>query len=421
MHDVVIVGAGVAGLMAARELSKAGKKVIVLEARDRIGGRIYPLPLADFGYEAAGGAEFVHGDAPITKALIKETGLTLTNPTEWWRVLDGEPRKVENDSPHDPQLVEALGKLKEDMTVAHFLETYFSGDQHIFLRGFVTHWVEGYDAADPARASVFTFRDEMTNRSRWLQQNIKEGYGPLIRYLMDECVKNGTEVIFKKEVNEIDCSRDVSTVSCADGSIYQTKKIVVTVPLPLLQEIRFSPALPEKMAAVEKIGFGPVIKILLRFKTKWWTGVRENIFDRMFFMISDELIPTWWTQYPESRTVLTGWAPSSKARTFRDAPLEHVLDGALKSLSNIFTVDSAWLRGELMHYKIVHWLNDPYARGAYSYATPESAAAIVELQKSVDNKLFFAGEGVSSEDSTGTVEGALASGIAVARQIFDAH
>lgn len=64
--DVVVVGVGAAGLYAARLLSAAGKKVIVLEARDRIGGRIYPLPEADFGYEAPGGAEFVHGEAPLT-------------------------------------------------------------------------------------------------------------------------------------------------------------------------------------------------------------------------------------------------------------------------------------------------------------------------------------------------------------------
>src|SRR5213596_2888333 len=73
----VVVGAGAAGLMAARELARAGKRVTILEARDRCGGRIYPLPIEEFGYPAEGGPEFVHGAAPVTRALMREAGLAL--------------------------------------------------------------------------------------------------------------------------------------------------------------------------------------------------------------------------------------------------------------------------------------------------------------------------------------------------------
>ncbi|MFL6810603.1 MAG: FAD-dependent oxidoreductase, partial [Bradyrhizobium canariense] len=76
-EHIVIVGAGAAGLLAARELARAGKTVTILEARERCGGRIHPLPASEFGYPADGGAEFVHGEAPVTRALLREAGLSL--------------------------------------------------------------------------------------------------------------------------------------------------------------------------------------------------------------------------------------------------------------------------------------------------------------------------------------------------------
>src|ERR1700761_5873710 len=76
-ENIVIIGAGAAGLMTARELGRTGKKVTILEARDRCGGRIHPLSQSEFGYRADGGAEFVHGEAPVTRALLREAGLSL--------------------------------------------------------------------------------------------------------------------------------------------------------------------------------------------------------------------------------------------------------------------------------------------------------------------------------------------------------
>src|SRR5271155_3135971 len=77
LKHFLIIGAGAAGLMTARELARSGQRVTILEARDRCGGRICPLPAEEFGYAAEGGAEFVHGAAPVTRALMREARLSL--------------------------------------------------------------------------------------------------------------------------------------------------------------------------------------------------------------------------------------------------------------------------------------------------------------------------------------------------------
>src|SRR5215469_6203360 len=156
----VIVGAGAAGLMTARELARAGKKVTILEARDRCGGRIYPLPAQEFGYPAEGGAEFVHGAAPVTRALMREAGLSLL-PIEGtrWGARNGAFSPNESRLTHSA-LQRALSGLKTDLPVAEFLKTHFADRKYSELRNAVKRMVEGYDAADPNRASTFALRDE---------------------------------------------------------------------------------------------------------------------------------------------------------------------------------------------------------------------------------------------------------------------
>ena len=157
----VIVGAGAAGLMTARELARAGKKVTILEARDRCGGRIYPLPAQEFGYPAEGGAEFVHGAAPVTRALMREAGLSLV-PIEGarWGARNGAFSPNESRLAHAALLHRALSELKTDLPVAEFLKSHFTNRQYAELRDAVKRMVEGYDAADPNRASTFALRDE---------------------------------------------------------------------------------------------------------------------------------------------------------------------------------------------------------------------------------------------------------------------
>jgi phytoene dehydrogenase-like protein len=191
----VIVGAGAAGLMTARELARAGKKVTILEARDRCGGRIYPLSAQEFGYPAEGGAEFVHGVAPVTRALMREAGLSLL-PIEGtrWGARDGTFSPNESRLAHGAALHRALSELETDLPVAEFLKTHFTDQKYAELRDAVKRMVEGYDAADPDRASTFAFRDEWMARGPRRDGRVEGGYGALIKFLVSECRGQGAKI-----------------------------------------------------------------------------------------------------------------------------------------------------------------------------------------------------------------------------------
>src|SRR5262249_1848432 len=178
---IIVIGAGAAGLMATRELGRSGKKVTILGARDRCGGRIHPLPAAKFGYPAEGGAEFIHGEAPVTRALLREAGLS-SEPVQGkrWNVEHGAfSRRGQVPDFQIDRLHKALTELKDDLTLAEFLSRYFARPEYGQLRHSIERMVEGYDAADPRKVSTLVLREEWMNRGSGEQARIVGGYGAL--------------------------------------------------------------------------------------------------------------------------------------------------------------------------------------------------------------------------------------------------
>lgn len=419
-EQIIIVGAGAAGLMAARELGKAGKKVIILEARDRIGGRIWPLPKDEFGYEAQAGAEYMHGEAPLTTSLAKEAGMTLLlTKGDMWNSYNGNITLNNELIPDQDVLHEKLKELEQDLPIADFFEKYIPEEKYAAMRGAVLGMVEGYDAADPKRISTFALRDEWLGGGAWLQYRIKEGYGALLKFLESECGKNGVEIRLNAPVEEINIKKEGVSVRLLEGGVYEAGRVIVTVPLPALKDINFIPALHEKLEAASKIGFGDVIKLLLKFKSRWWVNASGKDFGEMDFMLSNEAISVWWTQYPDLIPVLTGWVAGPRAQKFAKSSEEEIIDAGLESLANIFKVGKEHIKKELVFAKVANWPADPWAKGAYSYWTLEADAAQQELLKPVGNRLFFAGEALCEGKDAATVEGALASGVVAARKILD--
>jgi monoamine oxidase len=419
-EHIVVIGAGVAGLMAARELARVGKRVTILEARDRCGGRIHPLSPSEFGYRADGGAEFVHGEAPVTRALLREAGLSLL-PVHGarWNVDRRGFSQDDARASHTERLHGVLAALETDLTVADFLKRYFAGPEYGELRHFVQRMVEGYDAADPARASILALRDEWMNSGRSMQARIVGGYGALIDFLTAECRKHCAAIHLGAAVGAIETAEGRALLRCGNGETYTADTVVITVPLPLLREIALPAEAHERLAATADIGFGNVIKLLLRFKSCWWVDAKGNDLSDLLFLVSDRTIPVWWTQRPAEHPVLTGWIAGPKTQALANLDESELIEKGLASLADIFGLSPQGLMQDIVAARAFNWANDPFARGAYSYATPNTRAAQSTLA-SRQGAILFSGEAVYRGPDMGTVEAALASGLEAARTIIAA-
>jgi monoamine oxidase len=429
--DILVIGAGAAGLMAARTLVKSGKTVIVLEARNRLGGRIHTIDDESFFKHAELGAEFVHGNLPVTLGLLKEAGIPLQHSGgEMWQYQDGHFSNNGFFIEEWDLLMKKLGELKNDISIGDFLQNEFPDKKYEGLRKSVERFVCGYDTADPYKASAFALRTEWQGEDDDAQHRIKGGYGAMVNYLEQETVAEGGKIYLNSVVKEIDWYKNIAKVITDSGDVYQATKVIIALPLGVLQAdknkkgaISFNPPIPEQIGALNEIGFGAIIKVLLEFETLFWEDKQveklagKNLME-MAFIISDQEIPTWWTQTPEHSPVLTGWLGGPAAEAKKDLTDDELLQLSLQSLASIFKREVQDLKDQLVAFKIVNWTIDPFALGSYSYDTIAAPASREVLNSAVSDTLFFAGEYLYEGPAMGTVEAALTSGKGVAERII---
>ena len=431
--DVAVVGAGVAGLAAARELRRRGIKVVVLEARDRIGGRVFthrdprvPLPIEL-------GAEFVHGEAPLTRRVLAEAALTTydVDGQHWqahggriartasWRAIDRILGRIDSAAP-DQSFDDFLAGLRG------------SARRDAAAKGAARSFVESFHGAEPAVVGVRWLAPEpgdTPSESASTVSRVAGGYDQLPHWLARELED---DLRLGSPVAAIEWRRghvELSMRPEAPGARrVVARAAIVTVPLGVLAAspvgpggLVLQPDPPHIRRAVSLLAMGAVTRLACWFRTPPWPAAAdapppERMAGASFFHTAGPHFRVWWTAYPMSWPLAVAWSGGPPAAALATSSRRAVESTAVAELAAALGVSprtvSSRLAGAWMH----DWQTDPWSRGAYSYARVGGAGAARSLSRPVEGTLFFAGEATDAGGRSGTVEGALASGLRAARQ-----
>jgi monoamine oxidase len=426
----------VAGLSAARALSDGGLSVIILEARDRIGGRIFTRHIPSFPTPIELGAEFIHGDPREIWDVVDAAGLTAVEvPDTHWESLGGALK----ESDFWPRWETIVRQMREagapDRPFSQFIQERYGAEDQLEIKRLALDYVEGFNAAKAGRISVAALV-EMEGGGDFAFR-ILNGYDQVAHYLLAGCDPQRFALRLGVVASEINWTRGgvkVIASSRAGHSLppFRAERALITLPLGVLQAplgamgaVRFEPELKEKREAIGKLAMGAVAKVILRFRERFWE--QSDLIARPsggrgpslgFLHSHDECFPTWWTSLPARAPIITGWAGGPAAERLALRGEEFVTARALDSLSRMFGLRRERLGDLLVACYTRDWQADPYSRGAYSYIPTGALEAPRQLAEPVEHTLFFAGEATDPDGQNGTVHGAMASGRRAAAEII---
>ena len=429
--DVIVIGAGASGLAAARDLSQAGLRVTILEARPRVGGRILTVHDARAPIPLELGAEFIHGEAPETLSVAQAAALTVVELPDLHELVSGGRFLMRADywtaiDRMNKDLARRVAQRGKDFPVSDYLD---SKGVPPARRQLLLDFIQGFHAAHPERLSAKALAadasDDGTDDDQLDKQfRIVNGGDALMQWLRHGLDPERVELKLSTVVEEIQWKRGEVRVA---GS--RARAAIVTLPAAVLKTgtVKFEPEIRAKKRALELIETGHIFKIVLRFRRAFWEEpdfLKERRPPRSseqdgksvnFLHAPGAEIPTWWTAQPVRGPVITGWVGGVKAETLLSEEPASRLERSLVALSDILAIPRRELDDNLDAWASHDWRADPFARGAYSYIGVGGIGAPRTLGRPVDGTLFFAGEATLA-DKIGTVAGALASGRRAARE-----
>eukprot|EP01133_Synstelium_polycarpum_P012041 gene12041-14084_t len=445
VYDVAVLGAGVAGLYAAKLLRDRGMKVVTLEANPLlVGGRArsdstftqWPVEL---------GGEMIHGQDTLYYQLAQENGwevfetfaedLFTSDRKSTYFYLGRERRLIGPDQMDDDMLnlfkeLGAMGETPQCKTKNLM--------QHLVSRGvpyrmigladavYSKTWATNLDKIGVRQAVIEDDKFHKIPKNFKLQGSSK---------VMVDWMANGAEIRKGWQAKTVEYGDTVCRVTSTKGDLVSAKRVVVAVPLRILKDgdIQFTPALPaDKQEAIKVIGMDGVMKIILKFNSKFW-GQRVEL-----VLSSDSPIPQIWMDgAPQRRIpagaqaefVCVGFISGDQAVSIAALPEKKQVRTFLDQLDAMFgNAIEGWTPASNAYtgHLVYDWQKEPFVRGAYSYPSVIPHSSPIDsnpnhiLAKSIGNRLYFAGEASAITHEMGTINGALQTGARAAKEIQDA-
>jgi len=401
--DVVIVGAGAAGLSAAKHLASTGHSIKIVEARARTGGRAHTAPTG-FGFAVDLGCEWLHSaDVNPWVPIARQLGFTIDETLpDWgrriaWLKGDAAQREWQAAMEAFYARLDSAAAAPDDCPASALLEA--NGKWNALL-GAISTWANG---AEIEKVSVHDYGRYDPTYVNW---RVLEGYGTLIaRYGAELPVTCDTRV----ERIEHD-GPDLRVVT--DRGTLSARAVIVTLPTTVIAEerVKFAPALPAKVAAAAGLPLGIVNKLFLRLDE---AGARRlaGETDRHLVGALDRVKTGSYQIQPHGWPMIAGFYGGTLSAELEHGGIEAFTAFAIDEIVGLFGTD---IKAHVSPIVSSSWGLDPCARGSYSMALPGHADDRMTLSTPVDGRLFFAGEACSLAHF-GTVHGAYLSGEEAAR------